>query len=115
MKRSTYAVSVTEAQKQLPRLIRDAEAGRPIGISRHDETVAYIVSRARLDALVETMEILANPKARKAIEDHRAGKLKFLSLSALDRSRERRLSWRSRWSTSCAASRPSRGGAFVEP
>lgn len=88
MKKSTYAVSVTQAQKQLPRLIRDAEEGRPIGISRRDETVAYLVSRERLDAILETMEILASPAARKAIEDHKAGKLKFVPLSALDRSKE---------------------------
>ncbi len=81
-KRSTYPI--TTAQSQLPRLIREAEKGRPIGISRRDETVAYILSKERLEAIVETMEILGSPGARKAIEEHRAGKTKFVSLSALD-------------------------------
>lgn len=82
MAKTTY--SVTQAQSQLPRLIREAERGRPIGISRREETVAYIVSKERLEAIVETMELLATPAARRAIEDHRAGRTRFVPLSALD-------------------------------
>ncbi len=82
MAKSTY--SVTQAQSQLPKLIREAERGRTVAISRRDETVAYLVSRDRLDAIVETMEILGSPAARKAIEDHRAGRTRFVPLSALD-------------------------------
>ncbi len=82
MPKSTY--SVTQAQSQLPKLIREAESGRPVAISRREETVAYIVSKERLEAIVETMEILASPAARKAIEDHRAGRTKFVPLSSLD-------------------------------
>jgi len=83
--KSTY--SVTEAQSQLPRLIKEAESGPPVGISRYKETVAYLVSRARLEAIVETMEILSNPDAVRAIERHRAGKTRFVSLSRLDDSK----------------------------
>lgn len=83
MGKDTY--SVTAAQSQLPRLIREAEKGRPIAISRRDQTVAYILSQERLEAIVETMEILANPAARRAIGDHRARKRLFFPLSALDK------------------------------
>ena len=82
MPKHTYTVSA--AQSQLPRLIRDAERGRPIAISRRDRTVAYILSQERLDAIVETMELLANPAAKKALDDHRSGKTRFLPLSSLD-------------------------------
>jgi PHD/YefM family antitoxin component YafN of YafNO toxin-antitoxin module len=82
MGKDTY--TVTAAQSQLPRLIRHAESGRTIAIRRRDRTVAYILSQERLDAIVETMELLANPTARKTLEDHRAGKIRFLPLSALD-------------------------------
>jgi antitoxin YefM len=75
---------VTEAQTQLPRLIRRAEKGEPVRIRRRNETVAYLVSRERMEALVETLELLANADAVKAIAAHRAGKTKLLSLSALD-------------------------------
>lgn len=78
---ATY--SVTEAQSQLPSLVREAEEGRPIGITRRDRTVAYLVARDRMEAIVETIEILANPEAMKAIARHRSGKTKFVPLSAL--------------------------------
>lgn len=78
---STY--SVTEAQANLPRLLKDA-AQHSIAIRRRDETVAYLVSRARMEAIVETLEILANPEAMKAIRAHQAGKMKFFPLSSLN-------------------------------
>ncbi len=84
--RSTY--SVTQAQSQLPSLIRKAEDGETIKILRHNETVAYLLSRERVEAIIETLEILANPDAMKAIAAHRAGKTKFLSLAALGGDRE---------------------------
>lgn len=79
---STY--SVTQAQGQLPGLIKKAEAGEPVRIRRRDETVAVLISRERLDAIVETMEILANPDAIRAIESHRAGRTTFVGLGTLD-------------------------------
>jgi prevent-host-death family protein len=79
---STY--SVTEAQSQLPGLIREAEEGAPVRIRRRDETVAFLVSRAHMEAIVETMEILATPEAMRAIAEHRAGRTKLRPLSALD-------------------------------
>jgi prevent-host-death family protein len=84
--KTTYSVS--EAQSQLPRLLKEAEAGGPISIRRHDETVAFLVSRERMDAIVETLEILGNRFAVQAIERHRAGKTKFASVEALDKAEE---------------------------
>ncbi len=78
----TYTVS--QAQSQLPQLIKEAEAGEPVCIRRRDETVAYVISRERMDAIVETLEILANPTAMSAIEAHRAGKTRFFPLGRLD-------------------------------
>lgn len=79
---STY--SVTDAQTQLPRLLRQAEKGAAVSIRRRNETVAYLVSRERMEAIVETIELLANPAAMKAIAAHRAGKTKLVSLSQFD-------------------------------
>ena len=76
--------SVTQAQSQLPSLIREAEEGTPVRIQRRDETVAYVVSRDRMEAIVETMELLASPEAMRAIAAHRKGRAKLLPLSALD-------------------------------
>jgi prevent-host-death family protein len=80
--KSTYTVS--EAQSRLPKLLKEAEKGEPVCIRRHNEPVAYLVSRQRMEAIVETLEILDNPAAMRAIRNHRARKTKFLPLSALD-------------------------------
>ena len=80
--KSTYSVS--EAQTQLPGLIRKAEGGESIRIRRHNETVAYLVSRERLEAIVETLELLANPAAMRAVLAYRKGRLKLATLPAVD-------------------------------
>jgi PHD/YefM family antitoxin component YafN of YafNO toxin-antitoxin module len=81
---STYSVS--EAQRNLPRLLKDA-THRSIAIRRRDKTVAYLVSREKMEAIAETLELLANPAAMKAIRAHQAGRLKFFPLSSLDEAR----------------------------
>ena len=80
--KSTY--SVAEAQSQLPRLIKEAEEAGSVRIRRREKTVAFLVSRDRMEAIVETLEILANPDAIKAIELHRRGRSKLRSLADLE-------------------------------
>jgi len=74
-------LSITQAQAQLPRILRSKET---IAVQRHQETVAFIVPRERMEALLETMELLANPAAMRAIRRDRSGKGKYLPLSVLD-------------------------------
>ena len=57
-------------------MVKEAQAGYVATINKRDEPVAYVLGRERMSALVETMEILANPKAMKVIRDYEAGKLK---------------------------------------
>ncbi len=80
---STY--SVTQAQTNLPRLIKEAAAEGSIAITRHEETVAYLISRGRMDAIMETLELLANPSTMKALRDYEQGKTRFLPLAGLNR------------------------------
>lgn len=80
--KTTY--SITNAQSNFPGLVREAAGGDAIAITRHNETVAYVVSRERMEAIVETMEILADPDAMKTIRDYEAGKTEFHPLKALD-------------------------------
>jgi antitoxin YefM len=75
---------VSEAQSDLPRLLREARKGEAIVIRRHNETVAYVLSPERMEAIIETLEILANDDAMRAIRAHQRGKLRFRSLRALD-------------------------------
>ena len=79
--KTTY--SITKAQANLPRIVRESVHGL-IGIKKRDETVAFVVSRERMESILETMEILANPKAMKALKDAREGKTKYYPLEILD-------------------------------
>jgi prevent-host-death family protein len=82
-------VTSAEAKAHFARLLRPVEAGETIAISKRDETVAFLIPRARLEALVETMEILGNAKAMRAIRQHEAGKLSFHPVSALGEPKDR--------------------------
>jgi prevent-host-death family protein len=78
---TTY--SVTEAQAKFPAVVREA-AEQPVIITRRDKVVGYLLSPERFETLMETMEILANPEAMKAIRDAEEGKTKYYPLSILD-------------------------------
>ena len=58
-------LSVAEARTQLARLVRGKET---ISLRQRDETVAFLVPRERMEALLETMEILSNPAAMRALK-----------------------------------------------
>lgn len=79
-----YTYSVAKAQSRFPRLLREAAKSGAIVITRHDETVAYVVARERMEAIVETMDVLSNSKAMKAIRDYEQGLTSFLPLDALN-------------------------------
>ncbi|MFA5042743.1 MAG: type II toxin-antitoxin system Phd/YefM family antitoxin [Kiritimatiellia bacterium] len=80
--KSTYSVS--KAQNRFPHLLWEATKSGAIVITRHDETVAYLVARERMEAIVETMDVLSNPMAMKAIRDYEQGQTSLLPLDALD-------------------------------
>ena len=72
---------IAEAQARLPKL---AHGKQTVSLHEKNETVAFLVPRDRMEALLETMEILANPAARKAMRRDQSGKGKYLPLSVLD-------------------------------
>ena len=75
------AFDIVEAQARLPKLVRGKET---VSLRENDRTVAFLVPRDRMEALLETMEILASPEAMKAIRRDQSGKGKYLPLSVLD-------------------------------
>ena len=78
---STY--SVAEAQAQLPALLRKVDNGL-IVITRRDKTIAYLVSAQRMEAIAETLEVMADPEAMKALRRAREGKGKYYPAKILD-------------------------------
>ncbi len=71
---STY--SITEGQANFPKMVKEVQAGYIATITKRDETVAYVVGKERMAALIETMEILSDPAAVNAIREYEAGRAK---------------------------------------
>jgi PHD/YefM family antitoxin component YafN of YafNO toxin-antitoxin module len=68
--------SAPRRRSELTKLLKEAEV-RIVPISRNGETVAYLISKDRLDSIIETAEIMSNPKGMKAIREDRAGRTKY--------------------------------------
>ena len=81
---STY--SITQTQSQFPALVRKAGQEGVIAITRRDEVVAYLVSRERMEAVAETLEILSRPEIVKQLQAYERGRLKLHPLEALGES-----------------------------
>lgn len=79
MIKTTY--SVTEGQARFPRLVKQSE-NELVAIERHGTVAAFVVGRGRMEAIAETMELLANDKFRTTLKKYRAGKLKMTPLDA---------------------------------
>lgn len=80
--KTTY--SITQAQQQLPAMVKEIASLGMIPITRHQETVAYVISKERMDAIVETLEILAQPETMNHIRAYERGELTFHSVEALN-------------------------------
>jgi hypothetical protein len=65
-------------------MVRRAEAKGSVPLARNGRTVAYIISRERMEAIIETLEIMGHREAMKAISDYEAGRVKMLDVSVLD-------------------------------
>ena len=74
-------VTVSQAQAQLPKLLKKDS----FAISRRGKVVGFYLSRDRIEALIETMELLGDPKFMKALKEYESGKGKFYDLDELDK------------------------------
>lgn len=74
-------VTVSQAQAQLPKLLKKDS----FAISHRGKVVGFYLSRDRIEALIETMELLGNPEFMKALKKYESGKGKFYDLDELDK------------------------------
>jgi prevent-host-death family protein len=77
----TYTIKT--AQQKLSALVEEA-ADHPVTITKQGRAVAVLISMERMEAIGETMELLADPKAMTAIRQHREGTAQYHDVSALD-------------------------------
>lgn len=76
-----YTLSVSKGQAKFASVCRRKET---TSIIHKGEVVAFVVPRERMQALLEQMEIMADPNAMRAIRRARGGRAKDHPLSALD-------------------------------
>ncbi len=74
-------VTISQLQAQAPKCVRRAEQEGAVTIARHGRTVAFLISRDRMEAIIETLEIMSNPKTMKAIRNYEAGKARMKDVS----------------------------------
>lgn len=79
--KDTY--SVKDLQRETAAVVRAAESGRLVTITRRDTPVVHVISSARLGAMLETMELLADPKFMAAAKQALGGKGKYYPASLL--------------------------------
>lgn len=72
----TSTVTISELQDQAPQVVKRAEQNGSVAVCRHGRTVAFVVSRERMEAILETLEIVADKNVMKSIRDYQSGKVK---------------------------------------
>jgi PHD/YefM family antitoxin component YafN of YafNO toxin-antitoxin module len=77
-------VTAAELQSHTPKILREAGRRGMLAVTEAGHVTAFLVSRDRVMAMIETMEILSNPEAMKAIAEFEAGKTRMQPVSVLD-------------------------------
>ncbi len=77
-------VTAGELQSRTPKILREAGRRGMLAVTEKGHVTAFLVSRDRVMAMIETMEILSNPKAMAAIKEFEAGKTRMHPVSVLD-------------------------------
>ncbi len=79
--KSTYTIK--ELQRETAAAVRMAETGTLVTITRHDRPVVHVISDDRLGAILETMELLADPGFVAAWQEEQTGRGRYHPASSL--------------------------------
>jgi PHD/YefM family antitoxin component YafN of YafNO toxin-antitoxin module len=77
-------VTTTEAQARLPRLLKELPKRKALTITNHGRVAGFLVSPERMAAIIETMELMGNEKAMRAIRDYESGRAKGKDIRSLE-------------------------------
>lgn len=77
-------MSISKLNQNGSAAIRLAQEQGQVAITEHGETVAFILSADKVEGILETLEILADADAMKAIRSHEAGQLRMKDMECLD-------------------------------
>ncbi len=81
MKATETTITVTQAQAGLPRL---CSSGKGYLITNRDKPSAVLLPIGDYEALIETLDLLGNLSAMKALRAAKAGKLAYKELDLED-------------------------------
>jgi PHD/YefM family antitoxin component YafN of YafNO toxin-antitoxin module len=82
MGKATYpTMTIAKAQSGLPKLCRSKQ---PVLITADHRPVSVLLPIEDYEALIETMDLLANPEAVRTLRAAKAGKLKYRALDLKD-------------------------------
>ncbi len=65
-------VGVKEAHRKLPQLLRSAEAGSQIVVSRKGKPIAVVIGVKEYNSTMATLEEIADPRALRALREAQA-------------------------------------------
>jgi PHD/YefM family antitoxin component YafN of YafNO toxin-antitoxin module len=71
-------VSVSKLQAETPKILRETAERGFTSVTRHGEMVAILLSRDRLESILETIELQQNRELMELVRLDKAGKLKYL-------------------------------------
>jgi antitoxin YefM len=77
-------VTISELQAQTPRIVKETERRGMTAVTRHGRIAAFLISKDRVEAMIETMEILSDKEAMKAIRAFESGKMPMKPVECLD-------------------------------
>ena len=73
----TTDLTITELATSAPKAVRETEEVGIRGITRNGKAVAFLVSRAVMESILETMELLKNPRLMELLKADKAGRIAY--------------------------------------
>ena len=76
--------SISDIGRQPSAIVRQAQRQGAVTVCRNGRAVAFLVSKDRMEAIIETLEVMANSEAMTAIRKYQGGELPMRDASCLD-------------------------------
>ena len=74
-------LTITELATAAPKAIRETEEMGIRGITRSGKAVAFLISRAVMESILETMELQKNNHLMSLVKADKAGKITFAKVA----------------------------------
>ena len=76
--------SISDFGRNPAAVVRRAQESGSITVCRNGRVVGFLLSRDRMEAILETLELMADAEALKAIRNYEGGKARLKDVSCLD-------------------------------